>query len=87
MSDIGLQKKETAEAVSRWTSISLKEAAAFLIFLLSGAGVDSDRRLPLAIMFLIAAAVLYGQAKEKEKDEKDNVVENSSAGDCSPGSS
>lgn len=69
------------------TGISLKEAAAFLMFLLSGAGMDSDRRLFLAIMFLIAAAVLYGQAKEKERDEKDNVVENSGAGDCGPGSS
>lgn len=50
MIDIGLQKKE---------------AATFLIFLLSGAALDSDKRIVLSIACLAAVAVLYGQAKGK----------------------
>lgn len=57
--------------------MNLKEAAAFLAFITSGAAMDSDRRIFVGIIFLTAAAVLYGQAKGKGKNEKDSVMENS----------
>lgn len=57
---------------NRWTSMNLKEAAAFLVFIISGAAMDSDRRAFPGIIFLAAAAVLYGQAKGKEKNEKED---------------
>ncbi|MEY8324529.1 hypothetical protein AALB47_11540 [Lachnospiraceae bacterium 54-11] len=57
--------------------MDLKEAAAFLVFIISGAAMDSDEWVFHGIIFLAAAAVLYGQAKGKEKNEKDSVMEGS----------
>lgn len=77
---------EYKKCVSKmWTGMKLKEAAAFLAFLISGDAMDSNRRVIPGIIFLAAAAVLYGQAGRKEKNEKeDSAVEGSGSSTCSP---
>lgn len=55
--------------------MSLKEAAAFLVFLLSGSGMGSEEWILSGMVCLGAAAVLYGQANRKEKNEKDYAME------------
>ena len=64
--------------------MDLKEAAAFLVFIISGAAMDSDEWVFPGIIFLVAAAVLYGQARGKERNEKDRVMEGSGSSACRP---
>jgi len=80
-----LKKGRAVIAVLQWTGMKLKEAAAFLAFLISGAAMDSNRRVIPGMIFLTAAAVLYGQANGKEKNEKEGrAVEGSGSSACSP---
>lgn len=64
--------------------MSLKEAAAFLIFLVFAAGMDSEEWILPGMVCFGAAAVLYGQANRKERNEKDYVMEDPGSSHHSP---